>query len=118
MTCSLHNGKHAYHLEISEDAHWNLVRLGAQSRLHNEDYAESVIEAHALATEPDPTPSAAPYLTRSILVNTWGFTDLEDVILTALVKSGYAISPADDTAIKLALSLAQQLTPSTHPSNP
>jgi hypothetical protein len=45
----LHNGKHSYTLEIDEDTHWALVKLGAELRMHQEDYAEQLIKSHCEA---------------------------------------------------------------------
>jgi hypothetical protein len=45
----LHNGKHSYSLEIDEDTHWALVKLGAELRMHQEDYAEQLLKSHCEA---------------------------------------------------------------------
>ena len=35
--------KQRYELYLDEDTHWNLVALGARSKMHFEDYAELVL---------------------------------------------------------------------------
>ena len=35
-----------YSLDIPEDTHWELVKLGANLKMHHEDYAEQVLIAH------------------------------------------------------------------------
>ena len=35
-----------YDLELDPDTHWGLVKLGAEIRMHQEDYAEQVLKAH------------------------------------------------------------------------
>ena len=42
----LHNGKYRYDIEVDEDTHWMLVKLGAEIRMHQEDYAEQLLKAH------------------------------------------------------------------------
>lgn len=37
---------HRYDLELDEDTHWGLVKLAAEIRMHQEDYAEQVLKAH------------------------------------------------------------------------
>ena len=38
---------HNYHLEISDDLHWELVKLGAELKMDYEVYAEEVLKMHA-----------------------------------------------------------------------
>lgn len=38
--------KHRYDLELNNDTHWGLVKLAAEIRMHQEDYAEQVLKAH------------------------------------------------------------------------
>lgn len=40
------NGKYRYDIEVDEDTHWMLVKLGAEIRMHQEDYAEQLLKAH------------------------------------------------------------------------
>jgi len=110
MTSSLFNGKFSYHLEISKEAHWNLVRLGAALETHNEDYAESVLEAHA-EQEGTLDPAADESPVRLVKVNSWGYRDLEDIILLALLKSGHAVITEKTHAIDLAVALSRYLSP-------
>ena len=35
-----------YYLEIPEDAHWKLVKLAADLRMHHEDYAQNILINH------------------------------------------------------------------------
>ena len=42
----LSNGKYRYDIELDEDTHWMLVKLGAEIRMHQEDYAEQLLKAH------------------------------------------------------------------------
>lgn len=35
-----------YDLELDSDTHWGLVKLGAEIKMHQEDYAEQVLKAH------------------------------------------------------------------------
>lgn len=35
-----------YDLELDQDTHWGLVKLGAELRMHAESYAEEVLKAH------------------------------------------------------------------------
>jgi hypothetical protein len=35
-----------YDLEIPEDAHWELVKLAADLKMHHEDYAQNVLIGH------------------------------------------------------------------------
>ena len=35
-----------YDLELDQDTHWGLVKLGAELRMHSESYAEEVLKAH------------------------------------------------------------------------
>lgn len=35
-----------YDLELNQDTHWGLVKLGAELRMHPENYAEEVLKAH------------------------------------------------------------------------
>lgn len=42
----LSNGKYKLDLEIHEDTYWALIKLGAQHKMHIEEYAESVLENH------------------------------------------------------------------------
>ena len=45
----LSNGKYRYDIELDEDTHWALVKLGAELRMHQEDYAEQLIKSHCEA---------------------------------------------------------------------
>jgi len=38
---------HNYHLDIPDDLHWELVRLGAELKMDYEVYAEEVLKMHA-----------------------------------------------------------------------
>ena len=38
---------HNYHLEIPDDLHWELVKLGAELKMDYEVYAEEVLKMHA-----------------------------------------------------------------------
>lgn len=40
------NEMHRYDLELDEDTHWALVKLGAELKMHQENYAEEVLKAH------------------------------------------------------------------------
>ena len=42
----LSNGKHNYHLEIDDDTHWVLVKLGAEIKIDCETYAENLLTNH------------------------------------------------------------------------
>jgi hypothetical protein len=42
----LSNGLYRYDLEIDEDTHWSLVKLGAEHQMHHEQYAEEVLKGH------------------------------------------------------------------------
>ena len=47
MTHNLHTKTTIrYDLELDQDTHWGLVKLGAELRMHQEDYAEGVLKAH------------------------------------------------------------------------
>jgi hypothetical protein len=35
-----------YDLELDENTHWGLVKLGAELRMHAESYAEEILKAH------------------------------------------------------------------------
>lgn len=35
-----------YDLELDQDTHWGLVKLGAELKMHAETYAEEVLKAH------------------------------------------------------------------------
>jgi hypothetical protein len=35
-----------YDLELDQDTHWGLVKLGAELKMHQENYAEEVLKAH------------------------------------------------------------------------
>jgi len=35
-----------YDLELNQNTHWGLVKLGAELRMHAESYAEEVLKAH------------------------------------------------------------------------
>ena len=35
-----------YDLELDQDTHWGLVKLGAELRMHAESYAEEILKAH------------------------------------------------------------------------
>jgi hypothetical protein len=37
---------HHYHLDIDDDTHWGLVKLGAEIKIDYEVYAEEVLKAH------------------------------------------------------------------------
>ena len=37
---------HCYDLEIDDDTHWELVKLGAEIKMHYENYAEHVLKTH------------------------------------------------------------------------
>ena len=37
---------HCYDLEIDDDTHWALVKLGAEIKMHYENYAEHVLKTH------------------------------------------------------------------------
>lgn len=37
---------HCYDLEIDDDTHWALVKLGAEIKMHYETYAEQVLKNH------------------------------------------------------------------------
>lgn len=39
--------EHKYELYIPNDLHWVLVKLAAEHQMHQEDYVESIIKAHA-----------------------------------------------------------------------
>ncbi len=39
--------EHKYELYIPNDLHWILVKLAAEQQMHQEDYVESIIKAHA-----------------------------------------------------------------------
>ncbi len=39
--------EHRYELYIPNDLHWILVKLAAEQQMHQEDYVESIIKAHA-----------------------------------------------------------------------
>lgn len=45
----LSNGKYRYDIEVDEDTHWMLVKLGAEIRIHQEDYAEQLLKSHCEA---------------------------------------------------------------------
>ena len=45
----LSNGKYRYDIELDEDTHWMLVKLGAEIRMHQEDYAEQLLKSHCEA---------------------------------------------------------------------
>jgi hypothetical protein len=45
----LSNGKYRYDIELDEDTHWALVKLGAELRMHQEDYAEQLLKSHCEA---------------------------------------------------------------------
>lgn len=40
------NKLHRYDLEIDDDTHWALVKIGAEHKMHYEQYAEEVLKAH------------------------------------------------------------------------
>lgn len=42
----LSNGKYRYDIELDEETHWILVKLGAELRMHQEDYAEQLLRSH------------------------------------------------------------------------
>jgi len=42
----LSNGKYRYDIEVDEDTHWTLVKLAAELRMHQEDYAEQLLKSH------------------------------------------------------------------------
>lgn len=39
--------EHKYELYIPNDLHWILVKIAAEHQMHQEDYVESMIKAHA-----------------------------------------------------------------------
>ena len=39
---------HRYDLEIDDDTHWALVKLGAEYKMHHEDYAEQALKSYVL----------------------------------------------------------------------
>jgi hypothetical protein len=41
---------HHYHLDIDDDTHWGLVKLGAEIKMDYEVYAEEVLRRHVEAT--------------------------------------------------------------------
>lgn len=41
------NQMHRYDLELDEDTHWAFVKLGAELKMHQEDYAEKILKEHA-----------------------------------------------------------------------
>ena len=43
---TMDNKLHRYDLEINNDTHWALVKLGADHQMHYEQYAEEVLKAH------------------------------------------------------------------------
>lgn len=45
-TMMLSNGKYRYDIEVDEDTHWTLVKLAAELRMHQEDYAEQLLKSH------------------------------------------------------------------------
>lgn len=48
-TMMLSNGKYRYDIEVDEETHWILVKLGAEIRMHQEDYAEHLLRSHCEA---------------------------------------------------------------------
>ncbi len=42
----LSNGKHSYHLEIDDNTHWVLVKLGAEIKMDPETYSENLLNSH------------------------------------------------------------------------
>lgn len=42
----LPNGKHNYRLEVDDDTHWALVKIGAEIKMDSETYAEHVLTSH------------------------------------------------------------------------
>jgi hypothetical protein len=42
----LSNDKHQLHIEIDDNTFWKLVKLGAELKMHPEDYIEQVIITH------------------------------------------------------------------------
>lgn len=43
---TMSNKRHRYDLEIDDDTHWTLVKIGAEHKMHYEQYAEEVLKAH------------------------------------------------------------------------
>lgn len=43
---TMDNKQHRYDLEIDNDTHWALVKIGAEHKIHYETYAEEVLKAH------------------------------------------------------------------------
>ena len=43
---TMNNKLHRYDLEIDDDTHWALVKLGAECKMHYENYAEHVLKTH------------------------------------------------------------------------
>lgn len=42
----LSNGLHRLDLEVKDDVYWGLIKLGAELKMHHENYAEQVLAAH------------------------------------------------------------------------
>lgn len=45
---TMDNKLHRYDLEIDDDTHWALVKLGAEYKMHYETYAEQVLKNHVV----------------------------------------------------------------------
>ena len=50
---TMDNKLHRYDLEIDNDTHWALVKLGAEHQMHYEEYAEQVLKGHVEQYELD-----------------------------------------------------------------
>lgn len=45
---TMDNKLHRYDLEIDDNTHWALVKLGAEYKMHYEVYAEQVLKSHVV----------------------------------------------------------------------
>ena len=43
---TLPNTLHPLYLEVKDDVYWGLIELGAELKMHPENYAEQVLAAH------------------------------------------------------------------------
>lgn len=43
---TMDNKLHRYDLDVDDDTHWALVKLGAEIKMHYEQYAEEVLKGH------------------------------------------------------------------------
>lgn len=50
---TMDNKLHRYDLEVDDNTHWTLVRIGAEHKMHYEQYAEEVLKAHVEQYELD-----------------------------------------------------------------